>query len=90
VQDLVAIEAEAYIASRRARIDDFVDRHFSLAGSARLHRHALCWDVLRAPANILLAVPNVALKLTGAGVRLLGAESAGQSLERRTMLIGVE
>jgi hypothetical protein len=59
-----------YFADRRARVDGFVDRHFSASGSLRLHRAALGWDVLRAPANILLAGPNVALQ-------------AGQAIARR-------
>jgi hypothetical protein len=40
---------------RRARVRPFVDQHFSLLGSAAIHRAALGWDILRAPANILLA-----------------------------------
>src|SRR5258707_12617349 len=41
-----------YIATRRERIDLFVDRHFTLAGSLELHRRAIGWDLLRAPANL--------------------------------------
>lgn len=48
-----------YFAARRARVPDFVDAHFSLRGAARLHRAALGWDILRAPLNITLAVPEL-------------------------------
>ncbi len=36
-------------------IDGFVRRHYRLPGALRLHRHAVGWDLLRAPANIALA-----------------------------------
>lgn len=36
-------------------IDGFVRRHYRLPGALHLHRHAVGWDLLRAPANIALA-----------------------------------
>lgn len=38
-----------------ALIDGFIRRHYRLPGALRLHRHAIGWDLLRAPANIALA-----------------------------------
>ena len=38
-----------------ALIDSFVRRHYRLPGALRLHRHAIGWDLLRAPANVALA-----------------------------------
>ena len=38
-----------YIVTRGERIDRFVASHFSLAGTLRLHRAALGWDIARAP-----------------------------------------
>lgn len=38
-----------------ALIDSFVRRHYRLPGALRLHRHAIGWDLLRAPANMALA-----------------------------------
>ncbi len=63
-----------YIESRRGRIDAFVDRHFTLAGSAALHRRALGWDLLRAPANLFLAGPALAVKLMACAARRAGME----------------
>src|SRR5258707_12723339 len=51
------------IATRRERIDPFVDRHFTLAGSLALHRRAIGWDLLGAPANLFLAGPALSVKL---------------------------
>lgn len=58
-----------YARERHARIPDFIDRHFSLAGSLRLHRHAVGRDLLRGPANLLLAAPQLALTLGAAAGR---------------------
>jgi hypothetical protein len=56
---IVADGIARYFAARRARVPGFVDAHFSLAGAARLHRAALGWDILKAPANITLALPEL-------------------------------
>lgn len=79
--------ARLYFESRRARVDDFVDRHFSLAGSLAIHRQALGWDVLKAPANILLAVPNVVLQLTALGAQVTGARQTAAKLRSRRILL---
>jgi len=76
-----------YLASRRERVRPFVDRHFSLKGSARLHRRALGWDMVRAPANLFLGLPHAGLQLTGAGAAALGARRFGRKLRSRSLLL---
>ena len=61
--------ARAYFAARRARVAPFVDAHFSLRGTIRLHRAAIGWDVARAPANLSLAAPQIALQLASRAIR---------------------
>ena len=58
---------DRYIAARHERVAGFVDRHFSLIGSLRLHRRASGRDLVRAPANVLLMLPYLGMQ---AGVRL--------------------
>lgn len=70
---IVSDAASRYFESRRSRVDAFVDRHFSLVGSAAIHRKAVGWDMLKAPANIALAVPQLATKLAAAGAKAVGA-----------------
>ena len=84
---LVDDAARQYFASRRSRVDDFVDRHFSFKGSAAIHRKALGWDVLKAPANILLAVPNIAMKLAAAGAGAVGAKRTARYLGSRQLAL---
>jgi uncharacterized protein YbaA (DUF1428 family) len=78
-----------YFAARRDRVQPFVDRHFSLRGTAAIHRAALGLDVLRAPANLLLAGPQAAMKAAGVMAGRLGATrlstfSANHNLLLRT------
>ncbi len=77
--------ARTYFAQRRARIVPFVDAHFSWAGTLRLHRAALGWDVVRAPLNLSLAVPQLVLQLLG---RVLGRRwpRTGALLKRPILL----
>src|SRR5215213_1382784 len=86
-QVMVADAARLYFEGRRARVDSFVDRHFSLAGSLALHRKALGWDLLKVPANILLAIPNVALQLGALGVQAAGGQQTANDLRSRRILL---
>src|SRR5690348_18404566 len=79
-----------YVDSRRARLDAFVDRHFTFAGSVALHRRALGWDLLRAPANLFLAGPALAVKLMAWAARRAGMEGVAAWLARRRLLLETE
>ena len=66
-----AIAADAidrYLEATRARIVPFVDEHFSFTGAWALHRRALGRDLLRAPVNVMLVLPQVALLPAGAAL----------------------
>ncbi len=78
---------DGYLAERRARIPDFTRRHFGLRGSIRLHRHAVGADLLRAPANVLLAIPALASSSMAFGLRKAGWRSASDWLGRRHFLL---
>ncbi len=79
--DHIVDEAAAqYFAACRARIEPFIDANFSFAGSARLHRHAIGWDMLKAPANVLLSVPTVGLKLGALAARGVGLARLSERL----------
>lgn len=84
---IVAEAARAYFQGCRGRVDAFVDANFSVAGSARLHRHALGLDLLRAPANVALAIPQVALKLSASAARALKRPRTAEALARRNLLL---
>jgi hypothetical protein len=84
---IVAEAAKAYFDSCRARVPGFVDDTFSFLGTLKLHRHAIGWDVLRAPANALLSLPQVGLKLSALGARTLGARKSAAWLERQNVLL---
>jgi hypothetical protein len=86
-QAIVAEAAHGYFDSRRARVDSFVDRHFSLAGSLALHRKALGWDLIKAPVNIALAVPYIGAQLTARIAGRLGAERLSRYLAARPILL---
>ena len=81
----VDIGARAYFAARRARMQPFIDAHFSLPGTLSLHRAALGWDIARAPANLSLAVPQIALQLAARAVRRWSPHM-GARLDRSILL----
>ncbi|MCY4405215.1 MAG: hypothetical protein OXC15_02505 [Rhodospirillaceae bacterium] len=81
---LIVDEAAArYCAARRAKIDDFVDRNFSLSGTLRLHRRALGWDLIRSPANLALSAPHLAARVSAGLARHAGLTPAADWLDSR-------
>ncbi len=82
----VAAGTRRYFTDRRARVTPFVDAHFSLPGTLRLHRVAVGWDVARAPLNLTLAAPQIALQVAAAAARKLGAGTAARMLGRSILL----
>ena len=77
---IVAEGARRYFASRRKIVDEFVDRHFSFFGSLFMHRKAVGWDMLKAPANIALAIPQLAAKHAASGAKAVGADRISEYL----------
>ncbi len=78
--------ARAYFAARRERIPAFVDAHFCLRGTLALHRAALGWDIARAPVNLALAGPQLAMQAGGALAGRLGARRVAALLSRPILL----
>ena len=76
-----------YFATRRERVQPFVERHFSLRGTASIHRAALGLDVLRAPANLLLAGPQAAMKGCGAVAGRFGATRMSRYAASHNLLL---
>ncbi len=84
---IVEHAARRYFECRRLRVDGFVDRHFSTAGSFSLHRKAIGLDIVKAPLNAILAIPYVALQLSGTAARAFHAERLAQFLHSRRILL---
>jgi hypothetical protein len=63
-----------------------VASHFSLAGTLRLHRAALGWDIARAPLNLAVATPRAGVLLAAAGARRLGAKRLAGTLGSRCLI----
>jgi hypothetical protein len=85
---ITAVEAGArrYFADRRRRIKPFIDAHFSVRGTLALHRAALGWDIPKAPLNLSLAAPQLAMQLGAMAAGRLGARRAQTFLKRNILL----
>ncbi len=84
---IVEAAIDRYFQARRAKVTSFIDTHFSLAGTLKLHRQAVGLDLARAPANVALMLPAAALKLSGMAARRLGARRTGDWLLARNPLL---
>jgi hypothetical protein len=85
--DVVDAAIARFFDARRARVDEFVDRTFSLRGSVGIHRRAFGWDLLRAPANLALVPIQVGAMLSGSAARRFGAKKSGDWLSDRRILL---
>lgn len=79
--------AKGFFADRRARVPEFVRQTFGLRGTLRLHRHALGWDLLKAPANVALSPVFLAVRLSAAAAKAVGAQGLAQWLGARRILL---
>ena len=78
--------ARVYFIDRRARVQPFVDAHFTLRGSLALHRAAVGWDIAKAPVNLTLAAPQILMQLGAKAAGRLGATRAAGMMDRNIML----
>jgi hypothetical protein len=61
--------------------DSFVARHFGTRGAFRLHRNAIGWDLLRAPANVALAPVVLLMRLVSVVAYRAGLRRMAQALD---------
>jgi len=78
----VAAGGEVYVQDCEARVKDFIRRHYSFRGALKIHMHAIGWDVLRMPLNIIWSVVNIVLALVGFIVGLLGLGKVQQWIRK--------
>ncbi|MCY4467984.1 MAG: hypothetical protein OXC08_04630, partial [Thiotrichales bacterium] len=84
---IVADAVDRYVEAARARIVPFVDNHFSFSSAWALHRRALGRDLLRAPVNVMLVLPQVVLLPAAAALtRRAGWRRAADWLGSRQLL----
>ena len=84
---IVADAVDRYLEATRARIVPFVDDHFSFSSAWALHRRALGRDLLRAPVNVMLVLPQVVvLPAAAALARRAGWSRAADWLGSRQLL----
>ena len=81
---------DRYIAARHDKVAAFVDGNYGLIGSLRLHRKAFGLDLLRAPANVALALPYVASQLAAAGLDAAGADRLANRIRRQKMFFDTD
>ena len=77
----------AYAERCRARVPAFAARHFGIAGTLRLHREALGWDLLLAPLNVLLVGPALFVRIAAWVCRRLGLPGVAGWLARRHLFV---
>lgn len=74
-------------AHRQAEIRAFIRSNFGLRGTLRLHRSAFGADLLRAPANVILAPVLLIVRLTGVLAKLLRFHRTALWMSRRRILL---
>lgn len=54
-----------YLHGCESRVEGFVRKHYSFRGALRNHSHAIGWDIVRMPINIVWSVVNILLAIVG-------------------------
>src|SRR5262245_13838088 len=82
LQQAVEHGIAAYVASRRARIPVFIDRHFSFRGALALHRKTFGRDFYKHPVNLLWSLPVALVKGAADLLEKAGAKRTALWLNR--------
>lgn len=81
-QILLSLEEciDRYVAERRSRVEPFLERHFSLAGTIMLQKRSLLGDLLCYPINTIWAIPYLFIKKCTESMDKLGWTTASSFL----------
>ncbi len=71
---------DAYVAERRRKLPEFVERSFSFSAALALHRRTFGRDLYKYPLNLVLAPPAVVAHGLGALAARAGAKRIGARL----------
>lgn len=82
ISHAVAQGARDYFAARRQRVVPFVEKHYSMKGALRINRKAFGQDLLRAPANLLWAMPYLGIHVSSYLLRKAKMQQVGESLAK--------
>ncbi len=82
IQLAVSNGIERYIQSRKAKVPEFVQKHFSFRGALKLHRKALGKDLYKAPLNVLWLAPFALIRVGSAILKKLGLTRFSRLLYR--------
>ena len=82
LNEAIQLGAARYFAACRQRVAPFVRRHFRYPGAVQTNKHALGWDLLRAPLNLFWAPFYLLLMLLSWGVQRVGWHSLARWLGR--------
>ncbi|MEH6648097.1 DUF6635 family protein [Sulfitobacter sp.] len=78
---------QAYFADQRAKVDRFVEHHFTWPGTLHLHSAAFGWDVLRAPINVMLSPVLVLTRIAAIVCRRIRLPATANWLGARRILL---
>lgn len=80
VEAILNRSIDRYIQTRRDRIPEFVDKHFSVSGSLKLHRTAIGLDLVRAPVNVVMSLVSFFKNILGSALRLMKSKKLSDRL----------
>jgi Family of unknown function (DUF6635) len=90
VRTIIDQAVDRYTAARHDKVAAFIDGNYNLISSLRLHRKALGLDLLRAPANVALALPYMASQLASAGLGAAGADRLANRIRRQKIFFDTD
>jgi len=82
IEEAVTRGIATYVASRTAKIPEFVEQHFSFRGALALQRRSVLHDIYKVPVNAVWALPAFAAHGMGYLCEKLGAVQVGARLSK--------
>jgi hypothetical protein len=82
IESAVLLGMETYVAARKAKVPEFVARHFSFGGALYLHRKTFGKDFYKHPLNLLWGLPLALAKGAAGLLDKAGSKRAAAWLNR--------
>jgi len=90
LEDIYRQAVSRYMTQRRSMVDAFVNEHYDLKGSTKLHRHSLGWDIAKTPVNAIASVLTVVKQTSALGLDKLGAKELSLLIADKNLFLSTK
>ena len=82
IKNAIVRGIRTYLNDRRKKIPGFIQTNFSISGTIKINRKAIGTDLVKAPLNVMWAVPYTTLQLTSFVCKSIGIKKIPEMVKK--------